>query len=197
MISLRFRCLVCALASPVLLWAAKGKIPSEILTPTLRQAPVDLAARLTHAPATAAPGPDLKSPFNPPEFDRPTPEEAKLAAAKAAATGAPVAAAPAPGSGAPSGSPKTSPVAPGTASTAPVSDREILELVAARIPSTGVIIFGRKSLLVVGGKRYEVGNRFTVTHGGQDYELELVAIERTTFTLRYRGEQFARPITLR
>ena len=82
MISLRFRCLVCALASPVLLWAAKGKIPSEILTPTLRQAPVDLAARLTHAPATAAPGPDLKSPFNPPEFDRPTPEEAKLAAAQ-------------------------------------------------------------------------------------------------------------------
>jgi hypothetical protein len=189
MISLRCRCLALAFVVPVTVWAAKGKLTSEILTPALRQAPVDLAARLTRSPTAEAPGADLKSPFNPPEFERLTPEEAKLAAAKAAAAGAPAPAAPPAGVAGAANA--------GGAKAAPASDREILELVAARIPSTGVIIFGRKPLLVVGGKRYEVGNRFTVTQGGQDYEVELVAIERTTFTLRYRGEQYARPIILR
>jgi hypothetical protein len=46
----------------------------------------------------------------------------------------------------------------------------------------------------MGSKRFEVGTRFTVTYNNQDYELELVAIDRTTFTLRYRGEQLTRPI---
>jgi hypothetical protein len=195
MISLRSRRLLVAFVAPAMLWAAKGKMTSEILTPTMRQVPVDLAARLTRPPVADAPRADLKSPFNPPEFDRPTPEEAKLAAAKAAAAGAPAVATPAAGA-ATSGAGAT-PAGAAGAKPSPASDREILELVAARIPSSGIIIFSGKSLLVVGGKRYEVGNRFTVTHGGQDYELELVAIERTTFTLRYRGEQFARPITLR
>lgn len=196
MTSPRVFCLLFLSLAPALLWAAKGKGSSEILTPALRQAPVDLAARLTHPPGAEAPRPDLKSPFNPPEFERATPEEIKLAAAKAAAAGVPPAVAAGAGAtAAPSaGSPGTGTIG---AKAAPASDREILELVAARIPSTGVIIFGRKPLLVVGGKRYEVGNRFTVTQGGQDYELELVAIERTTFTLRYRGEQYSRPITLR
>lgn len=193
MISFRCRCLLLALVAPVVLWAAKGKLTSEILTPVLRQTSVDLAARLTRPPVTEAPRPDLKSPFSPPEFERPTAEEAKLAAAKAAASGSPAPTAPAAGAAGPV------PAAAGAsgAKAAPASDREILEVVAARIPSTGIIIFGQKPLLVVSGKRYEVGSRFTVTHGGQDYELELVAIERTTFTLRYRGEQYARPIILR
>lgn len=195
MISLRFRCLLIALAAPALAWAAKAKLTSEVLTPALRQVPVDLATRLTRSPATEVPSAAVRSPFNPPEFDRPTPEETKLAAAKAVAAGAAGAVVPPAGASATSGA-GASP-APNSAKAAPASDREILEVVAARIPSTGVIIFGRKPLLVVGGKRYEVGNRFTVTHAGQDYELELVAIERTTFTLRYRGEQYARPIILR
>jgi hypothetical protein len=184
MISLRFRYLLLVLVAPAMAWAAKGKLTSEVLTPVLRQSSVDLAARLTRAPVAERPAPALKSPFNPPDFERPTPEEAKVAAAKAATAGAPASSA-GPAAG------------PAVAKTAPASDRETLEIVAARIPSTGVIIFGRKPLLVVGGKRYEIGNRFTVTHGGQDYELELVAIDRTSFTLRYHGEQYSRPILLR
>jgi hypothetical protein len=48
--------------------------------------------------------------------------------------------------------------------------------------------------LVMGSKRFEVGTRFVVTYNGEDYELELVAIARTTFTLRYRGVETTRPI---
>ncbi len=191
------RSLVLAVAVPALGWAATGKSASEILTPSLRQATVDLAVRLTLPPTAEAPPTDLKSPFNPIEFQRLTPEEAKLAAARTQIAGPLSASAPVPAAtpatvGAASGS-----VASGAVKSAPASDREILEQVAARIPSSGVILFGAKSLLVVGGKRYAAGSRFTVTLAGQDYEVELVAIDRLTFTLRYRGEQYARPITLR
>jgi hypothetical protein len=48
--------------------------------------------------------------------------------------------------------------------------------------------------LVIGNRPFEVGTRFTATYNNQDYELELVAIDRTTFTLRYRGEEITRPI---
>ena len=191
------RGLVLALAVPALGWGAAGKSASEILNPSLRQATVDLAVRLTLAPTAEVPPTDLKSPFNPPEFQRLTPEEMKLSAARAQMAGPTSPAAPVPAAApAPAGTAAGS-FAPGAVKSAPASDREILEQVAARIPSSGVILFGAKSLLVVGGKRYAVGSRFNVTLAGQDYEVELVAIDRLTFTLRYRGEQYARPITLR
>ena len=55
---------------------------------------------------------------------------------------------------------------------------------------------GGSPRLVMGSKRFEVGTRFTVTYNNEDYELELVRIDRTTFTLRYRGEEITRPIKL-
>ena len=50
-------------------------------------------------------------------------------------------------------------------------------------------------IVIIANKPFEIGTRFTVTYGGQDYELELTAIDRTTFTLRYRNEETTRPIT--
>lgn len=193
----RVRSLLLALAAPWVGWAATGKPASEVLTPSLRQGTVDLAVRLTRSPAPEVPPADVRSPFSPPDFERLTPEEAKLAAAKGRDRGVPRA----PSSGPAVSSAVRSAVADATGPTAakpvPASDREILEQAAARIPSTGVIVFGAQPLLVVGGKRYAVGSRFTVTLAGQDYEVVLVAIDRLTFTLRYRGEQYARPVTLR
>lgn len=76
----------------------------------------------------------------------------------------------------------------------PQTDEALLATVAARIPTTGTIILGGKPLLISGTNRIEVGSHFTVVYSGQEYELELVAIERTTFTVRYKGEEFTRPI---
>lgn len=76
----------------------------------------------------------------------------------------------------------------------PQTDREVLEAVAARIPTTGTIVMGGKPLLISGTNRIEVGSLFTVVYNGLEYELELVAINRTTFTVRYKGEQFTRAI---
>ena len=93
--------------------------------------------------------------------------------------------------------PSERPAPDGPAQTASHGDREILELLAARLTPSGTFIFNEKPLLVISGKRFEVGTRFTVAYDGRDYELELTAIDRTTFTLRYRGEEVTRPIAIR
>ena len=78
----------------------------------------------------------------------------------------------------------------------PPSNQQVLETLADKIPTTGTIIMRGTPLLVSGTNRIEVGSRFTVVYNGKEYELELVAIGRTTFTVRYKGEQFTRPIKL-
>ena len=81
------------------------------------------------------------------------------------------------------------------AAAAPAGDRDILEALAQRIPSTGTVTTREGTpQLVVGRNRLQVGNVFTVTYNNQDYDLELIAIDRTTFTLRYRNEETTRPI---
>ncbi len=80
------------------------------------------------------------------------------------------------------------------ASARPGSDRELLNLIASRISPSGTVIHGDQSLLIFGKKRLRVGDRLTVTYEEQDYTLDLVAISRTTFTLRYNQDEITRPI---
>ena len=53
---------------------------------------------------------------------------------------------------------------------------------------------GSERLLSIGKKRLKTGDRLTVNFEGQDYTLELVAIDRTNFTLRLNREEITRPI---
>ena len=151
-------------------WAAKPV--SDIVPPEQRRLSVQKAERLSHPTTPAALPTELVTPFNPPNFDRP--EDGASTEARPAAEGKPGVAAPA----------------------APQTDRDVLAAVAAKIPTTGSIILGGKPLLVSGTNRIEAGSRFTVVYNGQEYELELVAIDRTTFTVRYKGEEFTRTIKL-
>jgi hypothetical protein len=156
-----------------LMLAAAAK--SDLLPPQKRQASVTLAEQLAKRNTVPSLPGDLTSPFNPPGFDRPEGAEA----APNPATQNPAA-----------GQGRATPPPP----PAPMGDRDVLEALAAQLTPTGMIQIGDSPRLVMGSKRFEVGTRFTVTYNGQDYELELVAIERTTFTLRYRGEEITRPI---
>lgn len=163
-----------ALALPGLAFAAKA-VP-DIAPPQKRQASVETAERLAKRPPPAPLGADLPSPFNPPDFNKrdPAPDAPPSAGGSAPAANAPA--------------------DPGTPPPPP-SNRQILETLAARIPSTGTIKLGARPLLTMaGGKRLEIGTKFVVSYDNQDYELELVAIDSTTFTLRYRGEEYTRPI---
>jgi len=156
--------------------AARG--PSDIVAPSKREAGVTAAKDLTRPPAPAPLPAELLNPFNPVDFDKPDPEDVKAAAAAAGAN-------PRPGG------------APGSSAQPAMSgDRDILETLAARpqLQPNGVFIIGGRPQLLIGRNRFPVGTRFTVEFNGQDYELELTAIDRTTFTLRYRGEEVTRPI---
>ena len=70
--------------------------------------------------------------------------------------------------------------------------RTILESLAAKLPTTGTTVLKGETYLFLGRGRVKVGDKFTVAFNGQDYELELTAIDRTTFTLRYHGEEITR-----
>jgi hypothetical protein len=160
--------------------APAARNSAEVHPPQRRQAAVAAAEQLAQRRAVAALPADLVSPFFPPDFDKPDASEmqaAMLAAQRnAAANPAPKA-------------------AKGTIQrSGAASDRETLEKLAYQIVPTGSIDRGGAPHLMIGGKFFAVGTRFTATYNKTDYELELVGIDRANFTLRYRGEQITRPI---
>jgi hypothetical protein len=160
--------LLLVLAGPAHAAAPAAKGRSDLIPPDRRQITVELARELTRVREPAPLPPDFQHPFNPATFEPPEPGTVATA----------VEAGPAP-------------------PPRPPADREILELLAARLTPSGSIIFGGAPQLIMGAKRFPVGTRFTVTYDNRDYELELVTIDRTTFTLRYRGEEITRSITRR
>ena len=149
-----------------------AKVTADVAPPQKREATVDTAERLMRRTPPAALPPETPNPFNPASFDQPDPDAPKSAAPTKATGGNP---------------------APATAARPP-GDREILETLAMRLTPSGMIAMGNKPLLIIDRNRFEVGTKFIVTYNDQDYELALVAIDRPTFTLRYRGEEITRPI---
>ncbi len=84
--------------------------------------------------------------------------------------------------------------APRTVAPAVRSPRDILEAVASLIKPDGALVFQGQPILVFRQRKLKVGDKFTITFDGSDYELELAAIASTSFTLRYKGEETTRPI---
>lgn len=149
-----------------------ARVTSDLQPPQRRQTTVAVAERLTHPKAPEPLPGDLASPFNPTDFDRPDPSDTPVTRpADARASGT-------------------------KAAPAPLTNRETLELLSGQINPSGVIMLRGTPRLMIGGKSFEIGTRFTASYNSRDYELELTAIDRTTFTLRYRGEEFTRPIKL-
>ncbi len=165
--------------------AQAAKVTSDILPTVRRQITVDTADRLANRKPPAAVPNDTPSPFSPADFEKP---DASELAAAASRPGAP-SPTPRPGTPAVGGAPVVPPKP-----AAPAGDRETLETLAAQITPSGMIELRGKPRLMIGGRPFEIGTRFTAAFNNQEYELELVAIDRTTFTLRYRGEEITRPI---
>jgi hypothetical protein len=148
-------------------WAAPA---SDLVSPERRRPTVELAERLAKPPLPAPLGADLVQPFNPAAFGQPDPEELRaIAAAQAAAAAA-------------------------SAPSKPSTDSDFLRAIAARVMPSGTLILGGEPRLIFGKKRLRVGDQLTVSYDGQDYNLELTAIDRTTFTLRLNKDEITRPI---
>ena len=75
-----------------------------------------------------------------------------------------------------------------------LGDRELLAAIAAHITPSGTFSIGGVRRLQFSKKHIKVGDHLTVTHEGQDYILELTAIDATNFTLRLNREEITRPI---
>jgi hypothetical protein len=146
--------------------ALAAKVTPDVAPPQRREVTVDTAEKLTQRAAPTPVPPESPNPFNPANFD----QEAGPRPGPATTTAGPV------------------------APPRPPGDREILESLASRLTPSGTFVLGGKPLLIIDRNRFEVGTKFIVTFNDQDYELELVTIDRTTFTLRYRGEEITRPI---
>jgi len=77
----------------------------------------------------------------------------------------------------------------------PGSDKELLELLAEQIRPTGVM--GRDDSLILlskGQKGVKVHDKLTLFFDGTAFEVELSAIDRNNFSLRYNQAQITRPI---
>jgi len=157
--------LLALVAGEALAAAARSDVPPV----ARRSAILELAMRFAEAPTVAPVASDLVQPFNPVAFGQPDPEELRaIAAARAAAA-----------------------VAAGQSQGKPAG---VLERIAERISPSGTLHLGGEQYLIFGQKRLRVGDLLTVTFEGQDYPLELVAIDRVTFTLRHEREQITRRI---
>jgi hypothetical protein len=75
-----------------------------------------------------------------------------------------------------------------------VSDRELLKRMAEGVVASGMMQLGDRTFLLVGKKKLKVGDRLAVNSDGNAYELEISAIDRTSFTLRLKDEEITRPI---
>jgi hypothetical protein len=138
---------------------------SDILTPPIRQEALDQGKRLLAQREAPTIAVD---PFHPDAF-----AEAAAATPHQPGTGAQADAGPRPG---------------------PRSEHELLELIAAGLKPSGNFVINGQQTLLFGQKRVKAGGFLTITFEGNEYTLEVTAIQRTNFTLRLNREEFTRPI---
>lgn len=143
---------------------------SDLVPPQKRAETVELAQAILQDRDLPAVSADTPSPFAPPAFEQPDPEELRARQAAAAAA-----------------------AAAGVAAR-PVGDRAVLENVSVHIVPTGIVRLGGEAILLFGQKRLKVGDRLTITFEGANYDLDITAIGTTTFTLRYNSEEITRSI---
>lgn len=138
---------------------------SDILPSSARQKTLALADELSK-PAKLEPLPTpLRPPFNPPGFDQPDPEE--LQARENTQANEPA---------------------------KPKSEREVLATIAEKITPSGTIILSGNPILILNKKKFRVGDTLSVSFEGRDYDLEITAIDRSSFTLRMNRSEITRPI---
>ena len=75
-----------------------------------------------------------------------------------------------------------------------VSERDLLKKIAEEVVPSGMMQLGDRIFLLIGKKKLKVGDRLAVNSEGNDYDLEVSAIDRTSFTLRLKNEEITRPI---
>ncbi|HEY9155800.1 MAG TPA: hypothetical protein VIM69_11760 [Opitutaceae bacterium] len=76
----------------------------------------------------------------------------------------------------------------------PSTDAEFLQILAAKLNPTGVLMLGDQALLLFGEKKVKVGETIKIPFDKDSVDVELVDLSGTSFTLRLNNEQLTRPI---
>jgi len=148
--------------------AARADAQSDLVPTAKRATTVELAAKIAQ-PHNPVPLPAAyPHPFSPPGFEQRDPEEEKAKTAAQAVS----------------------------EPAKPAGDRQILEAIAPRVTPDGTAILPRtgEAVLFFRQKKLKVGDHLTITFDGHDYEVEISAIDRTTFTMRLNHAEITRPI---
>jgi hypothetical protein len=161
------RCLLLLLPAVALLQAQDT---AAVSAPAKRQASLASAQALLGQTSTELPA-NAADPFHSDAFG----------GAGAAITGAP---------GTPGGTAPEGPAKP----AGPRTGADLLAAIAAGLKPSGYFILGGEPTLVFGQKRVKTGGMLTIFFEGTEYNLEIVTITRTSFTLRLNREEFTRPI---
>lgn len=152
----------------VLLTAAMPVAFSQVVPPAKREAALSAARQLLEAKDATLPD-KVANPFSPGTF------------------GSTVPTAPTDGS-------QTDPAGGTPTQGGQRSGRDLLAAIADAIPAPNLITFGGRHILVFGQKRVKAGEFLTINFEGKDHNLEISAIDRTSFTLRLNREEYTRPI---
>lgn len=83
---------------------------------------------------------------------------------------------------------------PNGKSKLPSSDKDLLALLAEQLNPTGTFFLNGEPLLLFGQKKVKVGELIPITLDGITFEVEVTAIERINFSLKYKQEELTRPI---
>jgi len=76
----------------------------------------------------------------------------------------------------------------------PGSDKELLALLADQLHPTGVMGRDELVLLLKGQKGVKLNDKLTLSFDGAAYEVEVSAIDNTSFSLRFNQAEITRPI---
>ncbi len=80
--------------------------------------------------------------------------------------------------------------------SSPGNDRELIDKLASKIEPSGTVVMGGEAILLLGQNRLKVGDRHSINFEGATYEVEIIAIESTRFSIRYKNEELTRPIVI-
>ncbi len=69
-----------------------------------------------------------------------------------------------------------------------------LAQIAPNVTPSGSVKIGGEFFLLFGQKRFKVADHLPIVFEGKPYELEIVEIQNTSFTLRLNGVEITRPI---
>lgn len=77
----------------------------------------------------------------------------------------------------------------------PTSDKDLLAILAEQLQPLGTMgIDGNLMLRLKGQKAVKVNEKLTLSFDGTMYDVEVVAIDQTNFSLRYNQTEITRPI---